>query len=67
MTTHKQENDLPKLAAPAQRALAGAGIANLSQLARKTEVEVASLHGMGPNALGKLKDALKAIGLSFKP
>ena len=66
MTTSKQENDLPKLAAPAQRALAGAKIANLSQLARRTEAEVASLHGMGPNALGTLKDALKAKGLKFR-
>lgn len=66
MTTGKQENDLPKLAAPAQRALAGAKIANLSQLVRKTEAEVAALHGMGPNALGKLKEALKAKGLKFK-
>lgn len=66
MTTGKQENDLPKLAAPAQRALAGASIANLSQLARKTETEIAALHGMGPNALGKLKTALKAKGLKFK-
>lgn len=67
MTTSKQENDLPKLAAPAQRALASAGIANLSQLARKSEAEIAGLHGMGPNALGKLEDALKARGLSFRP
>lgn len=66
MTTGKQENDLPKLAAPAQRALGGASIANLSQLARKTETEIAALHGMGPNALGKLKTALKAKGLKFK-
>lgn len=67
MTTNRRENDLPRLAAPAQRALAGAKIANLSQLARKTEAEIAGLHGMGPNALGKLKDALKAKRLSFKP
>jgi hypothetical protein len=24
------------------------------------------LHGMGPNALGKIREALKAQGLSFK-
>ncbi|MEQ1779984.1 MAG: DNA-binding protein [Hyphomonadaceae bacterium] len=66
MTTGKQENELPKLAAPAQRALSGAKIANLSQLAGKTEVEVAALHGMGPNALATLKRAMKAEGLAFK-
>lgn len=67
MTTGKQENDLPKLAAPAQRALASASIATLSQLASKTEAEIATLHGMGPNALQKLKAALNARGLKFKP
>lgn len=59
-------NELPKVAAPAQRALDSAGIANLKQLSKFTETEVAQLHGMGPNALGKLREALKAEGLSFK-
>ena len=66
MTTGKQGNELPKLAAPAQRALAVAKIANLSQLVTKTEAEVAALHGMGPNALATLKSAMKAQGLAFK-
>ena len=59
-------NELPKVAAPAQRALDSAGIANLKQLSKFTEAEVAQLHGMGPNALGKLREALKAEKLSFK-
>lgn len=59
-------SDLPKLAAPAQRALAGAKIGSLAALARKREAEVAALHGMGPNALAALRAALKAAGLSFK-
>ena len=58
--------ELPKTSAPAQRALASAGITNLKQLSKLTEAEVAQLHGMGPNALGKLREALKANGLSFK-
>ena len=66
MTTGKQENDLPKLAAPARRALAGAKLASLAQLARRTEAEVAALHGMGPNALATLKAAMKAKGLGFR-
>ena len=66
MTTGKQENNLPKLAAPAQRALAAAKIANLSQLSNKTETEIAALHGMGPNALTTLKAAMKTEGLSFR-
>jgi DNA repair protein RadC len=57
---------LPKLAAPAQRALASAGVTNLKQLTKLTEAEVAQLHGMGPNALSKLRAALKAQNLTFK-
>ncbi|MBI1362131.1 MAG: DNA-binding protein [Alphaproteobacteria bacterium] len=60
-------SDLPKLAAPARRALAGAGLASLGQLSRITEAEVAALHGMGPNALASLKTAMKARGLAFRP
>ena len=63
----KQESNLPpNLAAPAQRALAGAGIENLRQLTKYSEAEIGQLHGMGPNALGKLRQALTEKGLSFK-
>lgn len=58
-------SDLPKLAAPAQRALAGAGVTDLSKLARMTEADVMALHGMGPNAMKTLKDAMKAKKLAF--
>ena len=58
-------SDLPKLAAPAQRALAGAGVANLSKLSRMTEADVMALHGMGPNAMTSLKTAMKASKLGF--
>jgi hypothetical protein len=61
----KSESDLPKLAAPAQRALAGAGIKNLRQLAKFSEKEVKELHGIGQNALHELRLALKAQGLCF--
>ena len=53
------------LSAPACRALAGAGLTTLARLSRRTEREVLALHGMGPNALGKLRLALKKSGLSF--
>ncbi len=59
-------SDLPKLAAPAQRALQSAGITRLAQLTKVSEAELLQLHGMGENALGKLREALKAKGLSFK-
>jgi hypothetical protein len=62
----QQESDLPPgLAAPAQRALAAAGIKRLEQLAKLSESEVRQLHGIGPNALNQLRLALGAKGLSF--
>ena len=62
----RQENDLPdKLAQPAQRALAGAGIQRLEQLTGFSENEIKQLHGIGPNALKQLRQALAARGLSF--
>lgn len=62
----EQESDLPpKLSAPAQRALAGAGIWRLEQLTRVSEAEIKRLHGMGPNGIKQLRDALDAKGLSF--
>ena len=60
------ETDLPKgLAAPARRALAGAGYQRLAQLSKVSEAEIKQLHGIGPNALKQLRAALKAKGLSF--
>ena len=62
----QQENDLPlKLAGPAQRALANAGIRSVSKLARLSEDEVKQLHGIGSNALKQLRQALAGKGLSF--
>jgi hypothetical protein len=60
------ESDLPMLASPAQRALAGAGITRLEQLTRMTEAELARLHGIGPNALKTLRLALEEKGLTFR-
>lgn len=59
------EHNFPKISSPAQRALAGAGYTRLEQLADVTEAEIAQLHGMGPNALGKLRAALAESGLAF--
>ncbi len=62
----KSANDLPeRLANPAKRALAGAGISNVEQLSRATEAEIKKLHGIGPNALKQLRAALEAEGLAF--
>jgi len=60
------KNDFPKtLAAPALRALLNAKITNLSQVAKRSESKLSGLHGMGPKAIGQLKRALRAHGLSF--
>lgn len=55
----------PGLAQPAVRALSGAGFTNLKQLSKATEAELLELHGMGPNALLKVKTALREAGLSL--
>jgi hypothetical protein len=58
--------DLPKLAAPARRALASAGYTRLEDLTKAKESEVMRLHGMGPNAMAALREAMKERGLSFR-
>ena len=52
----------PGIGGPALRALAGAGIRSMSDLTRRSEKELAALHGMGPKALTLLKSALAAGG-----
>ena len=62
----QQESGLPAgLAAPARRALDGAGYVRLEQFTGVRESEIKKLHGIGPNALKQLRDALAAKGLSF--
>jgi hypothetical protein len=65
--TESPKTPLPiKISAPAHRALAAAGYTNLEQLAQISESELGKLHGMGPKALGILRDALAAHGLAFR-
>jgi len=54
------------IGAPATHALEAAGYTTLKQLTKVTEAELGQLHGMGPKALGILRETLKAEGLSFK-
>jgi hypothetical protein len=37
----------------------------LVNLAKKSEAQVSELHGMGPNAMAKLRASLKKAGLGF--
>ena len=57
---------LAELAAPARRALEGAGLTTLAKLANKTEAQVRELHGMGPNAIAKLRAALRKDSSGFR-
>lgn len=60
------ESDLPrKIGSPARQALAAAGYLRLEQLAGVSERELLKLHGMGPKAIGILREALAERGLSF--
>ncbi|MFF0750928.1 DNA-binding protein [Streptomyces sp. NPDC004267] len=59
------ESDLPRIGAPATRALAAAGYTRLDQLAGVSEKELKALHGMGPKALGLLRAALAERGLAL--
>jgi hypothetical protein len=49
------------------RALVMSGIVSLGQVAERTEAEMRALPGIGPKAVGQLRDALAASGRSFKP
>jgi hypothetical protein len=64
--TEQPGSDLPNgLASPARRALAAAGCLCLEQVAKLSEAEVRQMHGIGPNALEKLRSALRERGLAF--
>lgn len=58
-------DELPKISAPATRALASVGITTLGDLAGRSRADLAALHGMGPKALGILADALAEHGLAL--
>lgn len=52
-------------AAPARRALAREGILSIEKLAAFKEIEISQLHGIGSNALKKMKELLAECGLQF--
>jgi hypothetical protein len=58
-------SDLPKLPKPAQRALSQAGYTRLAQFVDVNESDLSTLHGVGPLAIGRLREALAAAGLSI--
>jgi hypothetical protein len=59
--------DLPKIGAPATRALASIVVTMLEDLVGQSEAELIGLHGFGPRALRVLKEALAAEGMTLRP
>lgn len=56
---------LPHISGPANRALQGAGITSLQDVARRTRKQIADLHGMGPKGLRMLEEALAHHNLTY--
>ena len=63
----RPSDDLPKIGAPATRALAAVGVTRLDQLSEHSEEELLALHGFGPRALRLLTEALAEAGLTLRP
>jgi predicted flap endonuclease-1-like 5' DNA nuclease len=67
MAIKRVEGQLPAgLGKPAVRALHSNGILTLHDLARRSERDIAALHGVGPKAIRLLRAALNANGQSFR-
>ncbi len=62
-----EKTPIPKISAPANRALDNAGYTQLEQLAHVTEKEIADLHGMGKKGIDILNKALAEKGFAFAP
>lgn len=60
-------SDLPKIGAPAARALASIGVTRLDQLVDRRRSQLLALHGVGPRAVRTLEEALAARGLALRP
>lgn len=58
---------IPRIGAPATRALENAGVQGLQELANWSEKDLLALHGMGPRAVGLLREHLADQGVAFRP
>lgn len=59
------EHALPKIGAPATRALTAHGIHSLEQAAVLGEEALLAMHGVGPKAIRILKEAAQEFGLEL--
>ncbi|MCB9913051.1 MAG: DUF2200 family protein [Planctomycetes bacterium] len=64
--TNAGSGDLPKLGAPAMRAMESLGVTTLAQVAKHTASELLDLHGFGPKALETIRQALADRSQSLK-
>lgn len=63
---HQPDTDFPfSIGRPAGGALKHAGYFRLKQLSKLTEAELLQMHGVGPKAVGILRELLKEKGMSF--
>jgi hypothetical protein len=62
----RASDELPRIGAPATRALAGIGVTRLSQLTKYRAVDLLKLHGVGPRAITILRKALADQELSLR-
>ena len=60
-------DDLPRIGAPATRALASIGVTRIDQLAEQSRTALLALHGVGLRALRIIDEALAARGESLRP
>jgi len=56
--------DLPRIGAPATRALGSIGVTTLEDVAGRSSAELLALHGLGPRAITILTAALAEHGLA---
>ena len=59
------DDTLPRIGAPATRALAAEGITRLADLTQHRSEDLLALHGVGPKAIRLLREALAEQGMSF--
>lgn len=66
-STHPNRAAFPAgVSGPELRAMEGAGVRSVAELAKWSEAELAALHGMGPKAVTVLRYALEASGGQFR-